>query len=144
MGGEEPVTEVLTAAITVVLGLVVLVLGQIAQRFFIEPIQEQKRVIGEIAYAVFYYANVGSMSPPDVREEAQRTLRKLSGQLQATLWAVPYYGLFESRGWVEKRENVIAASAGLVGWSNSVVMKDSPHASRHRSAIIKALSLPPS
>jgi len=142
--GGEPVNEVLTAAITVVLGFVVFVLGQIAQRFFIEPIQEQKRVVGEIAHAVLYYASVGGTSPPEIRVEAQQKLRDLSARLNATLWTVPLYRFFESRGWVEKRENVNAAMTGLVGWSNSVVMKDSPNASRHRSTVIKALSLPPS
>jgi hypothetical protein len=135
-------TEVLTAALTVVLGFVVLVLGQIAQRFFIEPIQEQKRIIGEIAYSVRYFRNVGHRSTDAEREEAHRTLRKLSGQLYATLWTIPYYGLFEPRGWVEKRENVVTASAELVGWEIATVMKDDPAASRHRSALIKALGLP--
>ena len=134
----------LTAAITVLLGLVVLGLGQIAQKFFIEPIQEQKRVIGEIAYAVIYYGNVGDMSPPEIRVEAQQKLRDLSARLNATLWAVPRYRFFESRGWVEKRENVNAAKTGLVGWSNSVLMKDSPHGRTHRSAVIKALDIPES
>jgi hypothetical protein len=135
-------TEVLTAAITVVLGFFVLVLGQIAQRFFMEPIQEQTRIIGEIAYAVRYFGNVGRRATSTEKEEARRTLRKLSGQLHATLWTIPYYGLFESRGWVEKRENVVTASTGLVGWSSAIVMEDDPNASRHRSAVIKALGLP--
>jgi hypothetical protein len=83
------VSGVMTAAITVVLGFVVFVLGQIAQRFFIEPIQEQRRVIGEIAYVVLYYGNVGSFATPELRQEALQTLRKLSGQLRASLWTVP-------------------------------------------------------
>ena len=37
--------ELLTAAITVVLGFVVFALGQIAQRFVIEPMQEQRRIM---------------------------------------------------------------------------------------------------
>ena len=135
-------TEILTAAITVVLGFIVLVLGQIAQRFFIEPIQEQTRIIGEIAYAVRYYRSLGHRSTPAERDEARRTLRKLSGQLHATLWTIPYYGLLEPRGWVEKRENVLTASSELVGWETAIVMKDDPSASRHRSAVTKALGLP--
>jgi hypothetical protein len=136
------VSEVLTAAITVVLGFVVLVLGEVAKRFFIDPVQEQQRIIGEISFAVIYYHNVSSMSPPEVREEAQRTLRKLSAQLYATLGVIRPYGFFERRGWVEKREDVRDAATGLIGWSNSVLMKDSPHAALHRSKVIKALDLP--
>ncbi len=132
-------SEVLTAAITVVLGFVVFVFGQIAQRFFIEPIQEQKRVIGKIAYTVVYYGNVGKIVKAELREEAQRTLRKLSGRQHATLWTVPQYRRFESLGAVEKRDNVIAAYTGLIGWSNSVGMGDDPTSYRRRSELIEAL-----
>jgi hypothetical protein len=136
------VAEVLTAAITVVLGFIVFVLGQVAQRFFIEPIQEQRRIIGEISFAVIYYHNVSSISPPEIRTEAQQTLRKLSAQLYATLGVIWPYEFFERRGWVARRENVEAAATGLIGWSNSLLTKDSPHASLQRSAVIKALGLP--
>ena len=94
----ESVNELLTTALTVVLGFVVFVFGQIAQRFFIEPIQEQKRVIREIAFAVLFYGNVGKFATPELRQEALETLRKLSGQLHATLWTVPRHRLFESLG----------------------------------------------
>ncbi len=136
--------QVLTAAVTVSLGLGVLVAGQIAQRFFLDPIQEQRRVIGEIAYAVIYYGNVGKVASAEEREETRRTLRELSGRLHATLWAVPRYRRFESLGAVEKEENVVAAYTGLIGWSNSVSMGDDSMSSRRRSEIIKALGLPPS
>ena len=134
----------LTAAITVVLGFVIFVLGQIAQRFFLEPIQEQKRVIGEITHAVVQYANVSDKSPPEIRLEAHQELRDLAARLNATLRTIPLYRYFEARGWVEKKENVNAARSGLVGWSNSVVMEKPPNLETHRSAIIKALGLPPS
>jgi len=133
--------EVRTAAITVVLGFVVFVLGQIAQKFFIEPIQEQKRIIGEIASAVLYYGNVSSMARPEIQLEAYASLRKLAGQLRATLWSIPCYRLFEFLRMVEKRENVLTASAQLVGWANSVHTKDGG-APLRTSAIVKALRLP--
>jgi hypothetical protein len=108
-------SELRTAALTVVLGFVVFVLGQIVQRFFLEPMQEQKRIIGEIAFAVLYYGNVSIMANKERQEEAVFHLRKLAGQLRATLWTVPWYRLFESLRMVEKRENVLTASEQLVG-----------------------------
>jgi len=113
------VAEVLRAGITVVLGFVVFVLGQVAQRFFIEPIQEQRRVIGEITLAVLYYDNVGEKAKAELREETAQTLRKLSGQLLATRWTVPQYRRLEPLGLVEKKDNVIAASDRLLGCSNT-------------------------
>jgi len=141
-GGGGYSSEFQTAAITVLLGFVVFVLGQIAQRFFIEPIQEQKRIIGRIAYVILYYANVMALAPKPRQDEASEELRKLAGELRATLWIVPSYRLFQGLGLVEKRENIISASAGLVGWSNSVHMRDGTHAARHMATVAKALDLP--
>jgi hypothetical protein len=141
--GDERVTELLTAGITVVLGFVVFVFGQIAERYFIEPIQEQRRVTGEIAYVVLYYANVsGRFTKQELQQEASQELRKLAGELRATLWTVPWYRHFQSLGLVENRDNVISASTGLVGWSNSVYMEDDSNSAQHMATVAKALDLP--
>ena len=52
-------SEWLTVALTILGEVVVFVGGQIAQRFFLEPIQDQRKVIGEIAYVLLYHDNVG-------------------------------------------------------------------------------------
>ena len=46
----------LTSFLTVFSGTVVFVAGQNVSRFFIEPIHEQRRLIGEIAYVLIFYA----------------------------------------------------------------------------------------
>ena len=124
-----------------VLGFVVFVLGQIAQRFFIEPIQEQRRGIGEIAHATVYYANVGRFSEPDARLEASATLRKLAAQLRSTLWTVPSYTLFRFLGLARQEQRVLTASDNLIGWSNAVISERDDSYER-RQAIIEALDLP--
>lgn len=43
---------------TVVSGTLVFVVGQIILKFIIEPIHKQKEIIGEIADALIYYANL--------------------------------------------------------------------------------------
>jgi hypothetical protein len=50
----------LTSASTIVGGVIVLVAGQILGKFFLEPIQEQARLIGEIANTLILYGNTGS------------------------------------------------------------------------------------
>ncbi|MCJ7635467.1 hypothetical protein MUP77_24145, partial [Candidatus Bathyarchaeota archaeon] len=49
---------VLTSSLTIFGGIVVLTMGQIITKFFIEPIHEQFRLIGEINDSLIYYANV--------------------------------------------------------------------------------------
>ena len=135
-------SELLTASITVVLGFFVFVLGQFTQRLCIEPIQEQKRVIGEIAYLLDYYGNVASVAKAGLAEEASRELRRLAGELRSTLRTVLGYRFFEVFRVVEKRENVMRATTELKGVSLSIRMKDNPAARRHMSAVIQALNIP--
>lgn len=49
---SNPVT---TASITVITGVIVIVIGQIFIKFFIEPIQKQYKIIGKITNSMIYY-----------------------------------------------------------------------------------------
>jgi len=48
---------VLTASLAVVGGIIVLVIGQLIERYIIEPIHEQSRHIGEISFALYYHGD---------------------------------------------------------------------------------------
>ena len=135
-------SELLTASITVILGYLVFVLGQFTQRLCIEPIQEQKRVIGEIAYLLDYYRNGAAVAKSGLTEEASRELRRLAGELRSTLRTVLWYRFLEVFRVVEKRENVMRATTELKGVSLSIRMKDNPAARRHMSAVRTALKIP--
>jgi hypothetical protein len=136
-------SELLIAGFTVALGFVVFVLGQFTQRLCIEPIQEQKRIIGEIAYLLDYYRNVASVAKAGLAEEASRELRRLAGELRATLRLILWYRFFELLpGLVEKRENVMKATTELKEVSFSIRRKDNAAARRHMAAVIQALDLP--
>jgi cobalamin biosynthesis protein CobD/CbiB len=89
-----------------VLALIVFVITQSILKFVIEPIQEQKKLIGEIANAFVAYADVPIYSPQELYERPEETsayrerlaetrqeLRRLSGRLRASLWAIPFYKL---------------------------------------------------
>jgi hypothetical protein len=135
-------SELLIAGFTVALGYVVFVLGQFTQRLCIEPIQEQKRVIGEIAYLLDYYGNVASVAKAGLTEEASRELRRLAGELRATLRTVLGYRFFAFLGVVEKKDDVMTATTELKGVSLSIRMNDNPAARRHMSAVRTALKIP--
>jgi hypothetical protein len=49
----------LTSGLTILGGVIVFVAGQIAVKFLIEPIQNYRELVGKIASALIYYANVG-------------------------------------------------------------------------------------
>jgi hypothetical protein len=140
--GGEQVADLLTAALTVVIGVVVFVLGQIIQRFFIEPIQEQRTLRKEIAYLLLSYSTTRSLKKAGLQQEASQNLLRLSGQLRATLWTIPCYRLFAFFGAAKKQENVREAGEALAGWALAVSTDDNPSASKHRSDIAKALGVP--
>ena len=89
---QDPVGD--AAFKTVTTGATVYVLGQAAKAIFVDPIMEQRKVIGEIAYNLMYlapwYANpvVHDETPPEQREpydKAADTLRRCASRLEATM-----------------------------------------------------------
>jgi len=111
------------AALTILGGVAVFVLGQIFLKFVIEPLQQYKEVKGEVSYALHYYANAGG--PPgfakeEERKEASEHLRGLASKLRVCRHKIPWYRLFAILGIVPKVEALLTASEHLTGWSNEV------------------------
>ena len=55
-------SEGLKIALTAVSGVGIFVIGQIIQKWFIEPIQEQRKLVGEIVYSLAFHANLFNYS----------------------------------------------------------------------------------
>jgi hypothetical protein len=124
------VSDLMTAAVTVIVGTTVFVSGQVIQRWLIEPIQAQRKIIGQIAFALLMFANVAAVEEVQARgwpvrwskdpEEVTRELRALAGRLQESLYAIPAYGALAWLRIVPPRQRIMDAMKGLVQWSNSV------------------------
>ena len=61
----------ITIFATVISGTLIFVIGQIILKFIIEPIHKQKEIIGEIADALIYYADV--FSNPAYEDESKNS-----------------------------------------------------------------------
>jgi hypothetical protein len=115
----------MNTVLAVGVGVAIFVLGQVLLRFFLEPMQEQRRIIGEIASALVYLANIHNLDRvtaegyklqyPEEPADASRTLRRLASNLRATLETVPFYNFWARLRFVRKRADVLAAMSGLVG-----------------------------
>jgi len=137
------------ALVTALFAVVVFVAGQILQRFVLEPIQEQRRLIGEVAHALLFYANrgpagvqLGTFTLEDLRETS-RHLRDLAGRLRSSIFYIPLYDtvarLVDS---VPMREDALEAATQLVGWSNGLYHERSgPDNSRRRRIIAEKLGI---
>lgn len=120
---------VLTSALTIVGGVLVLVVGQLIQRFFLEPLHEQTKLIAEVAYALAYYAPIYANPGPthvvvrpdgvNLTDAAEDKLRALASQLIATATATRWYVLARVVH-SPSRKDVLDGARALIGLSNSV------------------------
>jgi hypothetical protein len=85
---EEDVRRLSLALAGAALALIGFVITQSILKFILEPIQEQRRLIGEVAHALSIYAYIQDIQSVGV-EETRRSLRSLSGRL----WARACYEL---------------------------------------------------
>lgn len=114
---------VLTSSLTVFGGIVVFVAGQLIAKFFIEPIHEQRRLVGEIEYSLIFYANLYSnpgLGKPEEMDKASDMLRQQGSQLLARTRAITWYGVWQFFNIVPKHADVRDAAASLIGLSNSI------------------------
>ena len=114
----------LTSSLTAIGAILVFVMGQILGKLVIEPIQDLKKTLGEIRYALVFHAQA-IMTPVGDREEedkASEALRRLACDLRSKVGAIPFYGRWAaiSSGFLPARTNAFEASKQLIGLSNSV------------------------
>lgn len=113
----------MNVTVTVISGVLVFVLSQMAMRFIIDPIFEQRRTMGEVAYSVVFYSNVCSnpgLAEFDRMKEVSHALRKASSDLQAKTAIIPLYQLWQTLRWVPDRVKVRRISSNLIGLSNTI------------------------
>lgn len=106
----------------------VFVASQILGKLVLEPIQDMKKLLGEVRYALVFHAQailtpVGDRASEDAAGEA---LRKLACELRSKVGAVPFYDFWArtSRGFLPRRASALDASKHLLGLSNSVHRED--------------------
>ena len=111
----------MTIFLTILAGVATLVLGQIALKLFIDPVQEFKRVIADISSALIEYANVFG-NPRLLGEENEKRisgeLRKLSSRLNAQMYLIPAYGMTSRVFCLPTKQKLTEAAEYLIGLSN--------------------------
>lgn len=139
MDTQPGMSEPLKVAITALAAITVFVLGEIVVKWFIEPIQNQRKMIGEVAYVLKFYANYDAeVTSKDLLREGRIKIRTLSGELDKSLVLIPCYRLLSFIGIIPKRETVLAVGTQLIGISNS--LGTGPFGER-RAEIVKLLKI---
>jgi hypothetical protein len=128
----------LTVFATVTTGVLVLVAGRILQTFTLDPVNELRKVIGEVEFNLFYYANIYAnlMTHEEVHrdgfpvktrekiDKAEETFRQLGARLSAASAAIVWYGLWEYTPWIPCAAAVGEATRELTLLSNSMYRPD--------------------
>jgi len=136
---------ILTSVATIVGSIFVLVFGQFAIRFFIDPVVEARKAIGEVADVLIFYANI--YANPAVVGEARRTeasqaLRQQASLLRVRAYAVPVYTLAVFLGLLRPLSAMDSASRSLMGLSNAFSTADYHEVRNLVNEIREALQLP--
>jgi hypothetical protein len=143
--------SIMTAGFSALFGVAVLVIGQLIQRLFIEPIQEQRKAIGEVDFYIDLLDGMKNTDAATARmagtggelaygmqpSEAFHALRNLSAKLQSSLRIIPFYGYLEGMRIVIRRQQIATIVNELKGWANNLSGGDPEPA---RMAIRNALS----
>lgn len=117
--------SIITAGITILGGVSVYVTGQLLSKLFIDPVNELRKVIGEVRFNLAFHA-------PDIHTPIGRTkersdrardaLMKSSCDLLAKLQAILLYDRLSqmSRGLLPSRQSIETAAIDLRGLSTYV------------------------
>lgn len=135
--------QLLTVCFTILGGVAVLVFGEIAVKFFIEPLHKYEKLLGEIAHSLVFYANIYSNTaafPHDDERltEAKRKLRQHASDLRASAWTLRGYPLWRILGFVPAKQNIMNASTNLINLSHA---DSDTHTREHVKSIKQLLSL---
>jgi hypothetical protein len=107
-------SESLKIALTAVVGIAVFVAGQLIQRLFIEPIQDQRKAMGEILYVIDYYSSLHEEEfSPDIEKAAKKYLRRATSDLYRFTSIIPAYR-FLSTVRILPKKTTVKAIAGSV------------------------------
>lgn len=147
--------QLTVAGFTTLLGFLVYVSGQIITAFYIEPIHDQRRVIGEIADAIIFYANKYHYYPlsifpsnlvrddktKDQKEIISDSIRKLGTGLISKTHMIPLYEVFAFLHIVKPMKNILKAKKALIGLSNLVGSPDRNNQQKFEDEIRKSLGI---
>lgn len=113
----------LTVLVTVISGVLTYVFGQLVVKLVIEPVQDLKRTIGQIAYALIedraVIANPGFVNG-ELLGTVSRRLRQLASQLQSHIYLVPRYNVTATVFGLPRPASLLKAATHLIGLSNSL------------------------
>jgi hypothetical protein len=142
---NELLKIVLTACLTLLGGVMLLVFSQIFTRLLVDPFIEFRRLLGEIGHALVLYSdcffNASATASTPKFEEGKRQCRVLASRLRSFSNAVPCYSFLARCHRVPRHEDVYEASACLIGLSNTTAKDPATVVQQRYNRISKLLGI---
>ena len=120
----------------IIAGVIIYVAGEIIVKIVIDPVQEFKRVIADIAFKLFHYSHVYRIAPsrdvdasgaeaqksidPEKLEQAADEYRKLASMLNAGYRLVPFYAIAKLLFFLPREADIIEARNELLEMSEEI------------------------
>ena len=139
----------LTFVLTILGGVLIFLIGQIALRVCVEPFQQLRLAIADVIFVLFYYApiytNRANDRPKDLNERAEDALREKAGILFSRAQAIAYYRVFATVKLVPTYNNVEEAVTNLTFIGNNIRSGDPKdnEAARDRIQQLLGISIKP-
>ena len=114
----------LTSVFTASGAVLVFVITQLFGKLVIEAVQDFRKTLGEIRYALVFHAQAifTPVGDADGEAEASKAFRRLSCELRSKVESIPLYEIWSrwSGRFLPPRKCVFKAASHLIGLSNSV------------------------
>lgn len=120
----------------IIAGVIIYVAGEIIVKLVIDPVQELKRVIADIAFKLIHYSHVYRIAPsgdvdasgeeaqksvdPEKLEQAADEYRKLASMLNAGYRLVPFYAIAKLLFFLPREADIIEARNELLEMSEEI------------------------
>jgi hypothetical protein len=108
---------------TIISGTLVFTLGQIIQKFLLEPLKEYAKVVGTVDNKLKFYANILTSDifkdDRDTLVEITDTMRNLSCDIESSYKQIPCTNLLSKVGITETQEAVATVAKDLIFLSNA-------------------------
>ena len=111
----------------IISGVLIFVIGQIIEKFILDPIQQYKKVVGAVDNRLKFYSNILTSSGfgDELIVEITDSIRILSCELEASYKPIPLKLFLSKIKAVETNKDVAAAAKGLIFLSNAGGRRDS-------------------
>ena len=116
-------SALVTSALTILGGVLLFGMGQVLTRFYLDPLERLRQLIGKIAFSMDYYAN--QLFGGQKGDKARTAFRRQACQLREMSQALPNYDFFAKYlKLVPDKRNVEKASSLLICLSNTPEKQD--------------------